>query len=336
MNAVQPSSRCPTPPSPIRRVRTIDNRTGQGCRWPSEMHNVVTRETFRINCGSAKSSKCPHCAEVKRRDIAAIARSGWVASDDVLTRAYFLTLTAPGQDRVRWDRSKCLHAPGLRCSGKMGCKVDEIDAAAFHGALAGAWSHFLTDVRRVLNPGCTGAVADWPITVDFLKTYEPQERGVLHVHVMLRVTGVVTDRRLRAALRMCASRHGFGPQLDVQQVSLECSEDVAKAAGYTAKYCAKSSDMLGNYRKLDRSTGELSVGGFRAWSSSMCWGLRMWQIQQRRKDWAISQGAGSGDRASGLASTPGSGATLDSYSGSYASSSLSALELPVSVVAALV
>ena len=67
------------------------------------------------------------------------------------------------------------------------------------------WNWFVTDLRRTLD-----------LDVQFMKTYEPQERGALHAHAMARVVdGVVSDERFRVAVRECAERKGFGPLTDL-------------------------------------------------------------------------------------------------------------------------
>lgn len=90
-----------------------------------------------------------------------------------------------------WDREQCTHSAGVKCSGTIGCQVDEREAALWHDDLAQRWNWFVTDLRRTLD-----------LDVQFMKTYEPQERGALHAHAMMRVVdGVVSDERFRVAVR---------------------------------------------------------------------------------------------------------------------------------------
>jgi len=168
----------------------------------------------------------------------------------------------------------------VNCSGPIGCVVEADALAIWHAGLALRWSHFMTDFREVLK-----------VDVQFFKTWELQSRGALHAHAMMRVVGVVTDRRFRAAVRMLSKRYGFGPELNVQHVDLSCGQEVARRAGYCAKYASKSADQLTSVRRLDVTTGEVLTGGFRAWSSSRRWGETMCSVKARRRVWAASVGA---------------------------------------------
>lgn len=281
------------------------------CARPTKMVNRHTGDWHLARCKSSRSSRCEWCAEVKRRDVARVGRSGWL--DRVDDRGVFLTLTAPGQDVLPWDRSKCHHSEGVTCSGKIGCRVDELAAARWHHDLAQRWSWFVEEVRRLLNG--SRRRGDWTIEVEFFKVYEPHQRGVLHVHAMIRIVGFVTERRFRAAVRLCAARYGFGRQLDVQFVDLADPVNAARAAGYSAKYCTKSADVLPDMRRVDVN-GEIRTGGLRAWSASRKWGDRMCEVQARRRAFVVqrqaiaaAQSAGPDDgRASGQAAGSGGGA----------------------------
>ena len=274
------------------------------CERPRLMVNVRTSEWYHGRCGSARSSKCAPCAEIKRGDISAVGRSGWI--DRPTARAYFLTLTAPGADVLRWDLEHCSHSSGVPCSGDIGCVVNAHDLARWHDGLGQRWSWFVTELRRLL--GCD---------VQFFKTWELQRRGALHTHSMLRVDGPVTERRFRAAVRLAASRWGFGRQVDCKTVDLSDSLNAARAAGYCAKYAAKSADDLPAVDRLDVHTGELRPVGLRSWSASRRWGDTMATVRQRRCQWAATAGTAAG----GTAVTPpggAGGAALDPYQGIYA------------------
>lgn len=302
----------PVPSNPWRHAGYGPSRDGW-CTRPSVLRNSWTGETHQARCGSARPSKCPWCAEVKRLDIAAIGRSGW--TDRPTDRGYWCALTAPGAAQLPFDVSQCTHSPGLRCSGKhFGCVVEADALARWHDGLPAHWMHFITALRRLLNPGLTGRPSSWPIQVEYFKTYEPQVRGALHAHFMLRVTGVCTDRRFQAAYKKAAEQNNFGPQMHCEQIDLSDSLAVAKKAGYCAKYSTKCADVLPTVRRLSAS-GELSHGGLRSWSASRHWGETMKLCKERRRNWATV--GGSPAPAGGLGGASG-GAALDSYQGIYA------------------
>ena len=132
--------------------------------------------------------------------------------------------------------------------------------------------------------------------VHFFKTWELQKRGMLHLHAMMRAT-TVTDRRFRAAVRLCARRYGFGREVDVQSVDMTDERAVARRAGYCAKYVTKASDSLPAVLRLNVITGELIEGGYRPWSASRQWGDTMRMTKLRRRLWAV--GAPPGAPAAG-------------------------------------
>lgn len=287
------------------------------CSFPGQMVNVWTGEHYLARCCSARPSKCEWCASLHRGDVAAVGRSGWV--DNPLDRAYWVTLTAPGAGVLPWDRSRCSHSAGVECSGSIGCVVEADALARWHDELSQAWSHFVTDLRRLLNPGLSGAVSSWPVRLEFFKTYEAQLRGALHVHSMMRLEGVVRDRRFRAAFRLAAFRNGFGRSLDCVMVDISQSMEAARKAGYCAKYAAENADRLPAVRRINSTTGEISYGGLRSWSSSRRWGDSMRLVQDRRRGWWAGV-AGGGVRSGGLPGAPAGDevAGLDSYQEIYA------------------
>jgi len=303
----------------VRYVAPVDG----WCQRPAQMVDpsavdLVTGLAPWIlsRCRSARPSRCPYCANLHRGDVAAVGRSGWL--DRPTDRGYWCTLTAPGREVLPFDLSQCHHSPGVPCAGSLGCVVEAVALAVWHDRLALAWSHFVTDLRRLLNPGLSGPPSSWPVRVEFFKTYEPQQRGALHAHEMLRVIGVVTDRRVRAAYRLAAYRNGFGRQSVCQPVDLSETIVAARCAGYCAKYAGKCSDALPDVQRISATTGEVTYGGLRAWSASRGWGDSMMSVQARRMAWAGGTGGG---LRSGVPVVPdGAEGALDSYQDFYASS----------------
>ncbi len=288
------------------------------CEMPAKMVDPSRpNEWYWSRCDCARPSKCPPCAEIKRKDVAAVGRSGW--TDRVADRGFWVTLTAPGSELLPWDTSRCSHSGGVACSGKIGCVVVANDLAHWHDQLAQRWSWFVTELRRDL--GCD---------VQFFKTWEEQSRGALHAHAMMR-TEPMTERRFAAAVKAAALRWGFGEQIKVVMVDLGDSLQAAKVAGYCAKYASKGADVLPAIRRLNCVTGEVRHGGFRSWSSSRRWGTTMAGIKLRRCQWAASMAAATVCDAVAAVDGDGGGA-LDSKQGIYA---IVPDDLPVSSSAAL-
>lgn len=287
------------------------------CSRPSIMRNVFTGEWHLSRCGSARPSVCAPCAEVKRMDIAAIGRSGW--TDRLTDRGYWCALTAPGKDKLPFDLAQCRHSSGVKCSGKdHGCVVEADALARWHAELPMHWMHFMTALRKLLNPGLTGPPSSWPIQVEYFKTYEPQDRGALHAHFMVRVSGVVTHTRFVRCFVKAARQNDFGPVKHCEQIDLSDERQVARKAGYCAKYSTKCADVLPTVRRLS-AAGEVTMGGIRSWSASRKWGDSMKLVHARRCQWARGAAGGSFPDGVGVVpGAPGGGAALDLYQESYA------------------
>lgn len=272
------------------------------CEMPAKMVDPSRPdEWYWRRCGCARPSRCAPCAEIKRNDVAAVGRSGW--TDRLAERGWWVTLTAPGADVLPWDRALCSHSAGVPCSGKIGCQVEAEALAIWHDQLGQRWSWFVTELRRELD-----------CDVQFFKTWEPQDRGALHAHSMMRTDEPLTERRMVAAVKAAALRWGFGEQVKCEMVDLGDTLQAAKCAGYCAKYSSKGADALPSVRRLNCATGEVRHGGYRSWSSSRRWGDTMASVKLRRCQWAASMAAAR-TAAAGL---DGDGVALDSYQGNYA------------------
>jgi hypothetical protein len=227
-----------------------------------------------VRCKQRRSSRCAGCGERHRGDVARVGRSGWLGWENVL--AFFVTFTAPGVDVLPWDTRQCSHRPGVRCSGKIGCRAALAELVPWNDSLGQRWSWMMTYIRREL-PG---------VTVEFFKAVEPQRRGALHLHVMFRVDASVCPERFAAVMRLCAERWGFGPQTDIQTVMLVDEREVARRAGYCAKYAAKLADA--DRRFVNPDSGEIVSLRCRAWSKSGKWGVSMRSIEVDRRQWAAA------------------------------------------------
>ena len=177
-----------------------------------------------------------------------------------------------------WDRSQCVHGLTERCSGSLGCVVDADAAAMWHATLARRWSDLVTYLRRELEPMGVG--------VQYLKVYEPQKRQVLHVHAMVRFSGAVSAKSVEAIVRRHAAHFEFGKQLDMQWIDLSDERQIARKAGYVAKYiCKQYGSGAESVRMLSATTGEVWSKRLRSWTASREWGDTMRSCKQRRAAW---------------------------------------------------
>jgi hypothetical protein len=254
--------------------------------------------SFVKRCGVTSRAKCGPCSESHRRRVARIASHG---SDS--PGLFMVTLTAPGADQLPWNQEWCEHPAGHPCSGSIGCRVEDLPAAAWNGLAPRAWSDVVTYVRRKSG-----------VDVQYVASWETQKRGVLHRHAIVRAVGI-SERRFRAAWRLSALRWGFGRQVQCDALSGD------RAGYYVAKYASKSVDELGSMTVLNRETGELVEGAkVRPWSSSRKWGLTMKEVKASQAAWAqasalqrpvVGHHAGAGG---GAADPAGGGLDLNSDS----------------------
>lgn len=247
------------------------------CERPSRLMCDRCGDQIIGRCGSSRSKRCKPCGESHRRRLAQVVQSG--VTGNRFGQWFWVTITAPGVDVLPFDPESCSHNPEVECSGKLGCKVGEFDAAIWNGTAPRRWSWFMTYLRRRLGE-----------QVQYCGVWEYQERGVLHRHFLVRVERPTSERRVRAAVRGAARRWSFGSQYDVQSIT----GDAARQVWYCAKYASKTVDAVDGRRVLDIRTGELKASrGFRAWSASREWGDTMRAVKHRQMTWARTGGGAS-------------------------------------------
>lgn len=143
-----------------------------------------------VRCRSRLKSKCPSCAEITRSDWAAIARSGIFDAPESHYRFYFLTLTAPSFGSVHYIPNPQKHRDSRRCGcGKWHTAEDgalsgvAIDPNSYDYAGSVEFNHSFgllwANTRRRLRDR-------WD-SLEFFAVREWQDRGVLHLHVILRI-----------------------------------------------------------------------------------------------------------------------------------------------------
>lgn len=139
-----------------------------------------------------------------------------------------ITITAPGQELLPWDTSRCAIKRPHRCYGPRGCRVDTDTAVSWSKTAPERWTH-LRQAARIATRRKTGSA---PMLLG--RVWEPQKRGVPHLHVLvscgdedeLEVADV-----FRAELARLAPEYGFG------FVDRELHPGGPRqAAGYVAEY----------------------------------------------------------------------------------------------------
>lgn len=113
------------------------------------------------------------------------------------------TLTAPGADVLPFDRAKCSHHPDVKCSGKIGCKVDEDCADEWESSLPRRWRRLMVAMRRRFDT----AGLPWPYLG---KVHELQRRGVSHIHIPLDYSRPEAAKFFMRLLKELGPSYGFG------------------------------------------------------------------------------------------------------------------------------
>lgn len=155
----------------------------RGCWSP-----VKTATGVWVRCGSRIKSKCESCAELYRGDWAAIARSGVFDGPVEDFRFYLLTLTAPsfgGVHRVPRDGATVTRC---RCgvthtAADVGLRGVPLDAAGYDYAGQVAWNRD----AGVLWDRTRRRMRDRWDSLEYFIVREWQDRGVLHVHAIIRI-----------------------------------------------------------------------------------------------------------------------------------------------------
>lgn len=249
------------------------------CEWPTILKCFRCGNTRLGRCNAVWDFDCLPCAKRQRRRLGIIGRSGF--SSDRPEGHVALTLTAPGEDELPWDESKCAALGRHKHSGKIGCVVDEFAGAIWNGAAPLKWSRFIQELRRELG-----------VNAEYFAVWEAQLREALHRHALLYVPGI-SNEKLLAVVSDLAAKHGFGSELVVDVIS--GSEASARAAFYAVKYVTKGSKRL---VCLNPRTGEIGVGSYRCWSSSRRWGDSMGKVKQDAHAWVLSRQQGTRDAQS--------------------------------------
>jgi Replication initiator protein, pSAM2 len=276
---------------------------------------------LRKACGNRREAVCPSCAERYRQDayhiIAAGLRGGKGVPDSVVEHpAVFVTLTAPsfgvvhtrrlGRDgrplrcRPRRHVEVCPHGMRLSCAAvhdaEDACLGQPICAECFEHEAAIVWNNALSELWRRTTIYLPRALARLTgmtqkrlrklVCVSYVKVAEYQRRGLVHLHVVIRLdrampayrSGEVkppaarftvelledairaTTDNVRAPLPEEFGGDGvrWGDELVVRRLD---THERRQVAGYLAKYATKSTERAGGvpHRVAEHDIDALAV-----------------------------------------------------------------------------
>jgi hypothetical protein len=214
-----------------------------------------------VRCGSRIKSRCPSCAELYRGDWARIARSGIFDGPVADFRFYLLTLTAPSFGQVhRVPRSvEVVHRCGcgdLHTAADASLRGVPLNAATYDYLGQVAWNRD----SGVLWDRTRKRLRDRWDSLEYFLVREWQDRGVLHLHLLVRIARVEAptatqlrdDARTASAFsRIDGSHIEWGAQADCKP--FRADGDGARTVWYLSKalnYVMKDTALQG----LDRTS----------------------------------------------------------------------------------
>ncbi|HEY6891385.1 MAG TPA: replication initiator, partial [Solirubrobacter sp.] len=208
---------------PIRLRGRIEVCDGHGNRrvWSTD---TEPDGVLRKACGNRREAVCAPCAERYRQDayhlIAAGLRGGKGVPETIAGHpAVFVTLTAPSfgvvhtpgprRCRPRRDDPVCPHGVRLSCGavhadddprlGEPLCRecFDYRAAVTWNHALGELWRYTTIYVARAMAQlaGMTQAALKREVRPAYVKVAEYQRRGLVHLHVLVRLDRAMPDYR---------------------------------------------------------------------------------------------------------------------------------------------
>ena len=294
---------------PIRltgRSATIDAGSGEVVESFASS-DVPGGEVLKA-CGTRRATRCPSCAAIYQGDARALVRAGLVGGKgtDPSVAGHsmvFATLTAPSFGAVHRRPGpggpcharrpgRCAHGRAVSCLAHHGVddpmlgapicpECHDTEAAVlFNASQSELWRRTAIYTRRQLArlAGTTARELEALVRLSYVKVAELQRRGVVHLHVILRLDGrdgcpppaEITASMLALALRIAASQvrvpyhdgrgeAAWGDQLDCTPLDASSPERVRKVANYLAKYATKGSDDAGALDRRLRSLDDLAA-----------------------------------------------------------------------------
>lgn len=155
--------------------------------------------------GRCKRRDCPGYASTYLRDQAERLRANLAAWDG---KTCLVTLTGPEKDALPWDPTKCPAGPHV-CSGRLGCQVDWVAAAAWNATVTKRLGDLLKVAREQTRRRHGSKVRVYVLGY----VCEAQQRGVFHPLVVLGYRTAAERAALdtfRNALRRKRKAYGFG------------------------------------------------------------------------------------------------------------------------------
>lgn len=161
---------------------------------------------------TCKRRNCPRCGVNWARDWRRVMTVNLAAKHGSVV---LVSITAPGEERLPWDEAHCSHRRPHRHRGPAGCRVQQRAAREWADTATWRWSKLRAAAtlaaRRAQKNELTGELGPAPALLE--RVWEPQKRGVPHLHLVL---GFATGEERQAArvfveeLKRLAGEYDFG------------------------------------------------------------------------------------------------------------------------------
>lgn len=161
---------------------------------------------------TCKRRNCPRCGVHWARDWRRVMAINLAAKHGPVV---LVSITAPGEDRLPWDEAHCAHRRRHRHRGPAGCRVQQRAAREWADSATWRWARLRNAARlaaqRAQANELTGELGPAPTLLE--RVWEPQKRGVPHLHLVL---GFATGAERQAArvfvdeLKRLAGEYDFG------------------------------------------------------------------------------------------------------------------------------
>jgi hypothetical protein len=231
-----------------------------GTSYNTETGEVVgdSDRIFYTACGDRRHARCPACSAQYQRDAWHVIQSGMAALE---APAMFITLTAPGMAR---PGKSCLHhiAGACKCGhhhapndSRIGApfdaeRFDYERAAKWNAASPRLWEDFMRRWRRLrrralIAQGVDRAEATKRAAVSFCRVNEHSQRGLLHMHVLVKNAhseALIRECMAEARATVAGVEYRFGSHVPKEAIKLLPAGDVEarrKVSNYFAKYLVK-------------------------------------------------------------------------------------------------
>ncbi len=131
---------------------------------------------------SCKRRDCPVCGVRWARDWRKSMMENLAALHGPIV---MISITAPGEERLPWDEAHCGHRRKHKHRGPFGCRVQRRAAREWADTCVYRWQRLRQAAALATKRATRHIVSDGLAPVILERVWEPQKRGVPHLHIVL-------------------------------------------------------------------------------------------------------------------------------------------------------